>query len=91
MTHAVGLVDSISYVASRSKKLSKLGLKMVLHVGAIWAVYYYLDVYETAASSLNGPLGQGYIRVGSAMLTRTLGLQGDVTGTPSLFYALDIY
>ena len=35
LTHAIGLVDSISYVASRSKKLSKLGLKMALHVGAI--------------------------------------------------------
>ena len=25
------------------------------------------------------------------MRTRTLGLLGDVTGTPSLFYTLDIY
>ena len=33
LTHAVGLVDSISYVASRSKKSSKLGLKMALHAG----------------------------------------------------------
>ena len=40
LTHAVGLVDSISYVASRSKKSSKLGLKMALYAGAIWAVYF---------------------------------------------------
>ena len=33
LTHAIGLVDSISYVASRSKKSSKLGLKMALHAG----------------------------------------------------------
>ena len=33
LTHAVGLVDTISYVASRSKKSSKLGLKMALHAG----------------------------------------------------------
>ena len=44
LTHAIGLVDSISYVASRSKKSSKLGLKMALYAGAVWAVYYYLDV-----------------------------------------------
>ena len=39
LTHAFCLVDSISYVASLSKKSSKLGLKMVLHAGAIRAVY----------------------------------------------------
>ena len=57
MTHAVGLVDSISYVASHSKKSSKLGLKMALNVGAIWAVYYYLDVYDNyIAKSRKGVL-----------------------------------
>ena len=31
------------------------------------------------------------IIVGIAMRTRTVGLLGDVSGTPILFYALDIY
>ena len=35
LTHAVGLVDIISYVASRTKKSSKLGLKMALYAWAI--------------------------------------------------------
>ena len=63
MAHAVGLVDSISYVASRSKKSSKLGLKMVLHAGAIWAVYYYLDVYGSMVHKVHFKSGTTLPRV----------------------------